>query len=216
MGRRARIAGVFGAAVGMGLLGLSAGRTGAEAPVAGLRNLHRVSDAVYRSAQPDREQFEALVESCGIRSVLNLRRLHHDVDETRGLGLSLFHVPMRAGHIEEREILRAMRILRACPKPVLVHCWHGSDRTGCVVAVYRMVFQGWDRERAIAEFKSAGLGYHEGWYPNIEAYLRNVDVDHFRSVLESPEPAPAAAPPSAPALRGTRPGASDLQPRGGG
>ena len=39
--------------------------------------------------------------------------------------------------------------------PVLVHCWHGSDRTGCVCASHRIIFSGWSREQANAELRAA-------------------------------------------------------------
>lgn len=178
------------AALGAAFAGLPGGGAQGPGPLGRLDNLSRVSDVLYRSGQPDREQFEALVRDLGVKSVLNLRLAHDDGEEAEGLGLSLFHIPMRAGNIRQEQILRAVAILDECPKPALVHCWHGSDRTGCVVAVYRMVFQGWPRERAIAEFKGGGFGYHEGWYPNIEAYLRSVDVEALRTRPSTRGPSP--------------------------
>lgn len=123
-----------------------------------------------------------------MRWVLNLRLTHDDAAAAAGPGLTLLHVPMRAGNIKDDQVLKAVRFLDGCPKPVVVHCWHGSDRTGCVAAVYRMVLQGWPREKALAEFKSPAYGCHEGWYPNIEAYLRSVDVEALRASLGRPTP----------------------------
>ena len=50
--------------------------------------------------------------------------------------------------------------IRRASGPVLVHCLHGSDRTGTIVAMYRIVEQGWTREAAIAEMTGGGYGYH--------------------------------------------------------
>ena len=64
-----------------------------------------------------------------------------------------------------------------------MHCWHGSDRTGTVIAMYRMVVQGWSREDALDELVNGGYGYHT-IYRNIPAYIRNVDIDSIRQQLK--------------------------------
>jgi protein tyrosine/serine phosphatase len=144
-----------------------------------IENFYKVSDDLYRSEQPDDDGMAAL-EKAGIKAVLNLREYHSDADEARATTIALHRVKMAAGDIQDAQIREALDIIRKAPKPVLVHCWHGSDRTGVVVAMYRMAVQGWSREAAIDEFKHGGYGYHEKWYPNIEAYLKAVDVARFR------------------------------------
>lgn len=154
-------------------------------PVIGtsLGNFHRVSGEVYRSRQPDDEEF-AMLRAAGIRSVLSLREYHAD-PEKGAPGLNLYAVPMNAGEIDDEKISKAMLALAEAPKPVLVHCWHGSDRTGVVIAMYRMVFQDWPREKAIDEFENGGFGYHKSVYPNIERYLESVDVERFKKLVRA-------------------------------
>lgn len=43
---------------------------------------------------------------------------------------------------------------------MVVHCWHGSDRTGAVIAAYRIVQQGWSQHDAIDEMINGGYGFH--------------------------------------------------------
>jgi len=150
-------------------------------PVIGveLGNFYQLTDQVYRSQQPDDEEMRML-QSMGIRSVLNLREFHSDDDEARGTLLKLYHVPVAAGDIDDRFVIEALRAIHMAEKPVLIHCWHGSDRTGVVSAMYRMVFQAWPRAQAIDEFINGGYGYHARFYPNIERYLETVDVDAIR------------------------------------
>jgi protein tyrosine phosphatase (PTP) superfamily phosphohydrolase (DUF442 family) len=145
-------------------------------PVLGVKtgNFFKVSDDVYRSEQPDDDQLGEL-KALGIKSVLSLRQ-YHDDDELKTEGIKLYRISMNAGDIVDAEIQAAMKILRECEKPVLVHCWHGSDRTGVVIAAYRVLGQGWSREDAIDEFENGGFGYHKNWYPNIETYLRHMAV----------------------------------------
>ncbi|HLP41522.1 MAG TPA: tyrosine-protein phosphatase, partial [Fibrobacteria bacterium] len=154
-------------------------------PVIGveLGNFYQVSGDVYRSRQPDDEEFTALSAE-GIRSVLSLREYHADQDKAPP-GLRLYALPMNAGEIDDAKISKAMLMLAEAPKPVLVHCWHGSDRTGVVIAMYRMVFQDWPREKAIDEFENGGFGYHKSVYPNIERYLETVDVDRFKALVRA-------------------------------
>ncbi len=140
-----------------------------------LDNFYRLDDQVYRSKQPDDEELVAL-EAMGVRSVLNLREFHSDEDDAVGTRLKLYHVPVNAGEIDDRFVVAALRAIAEAEKPILIHCWHGSDRTGVVAAMYRMVFQNWPRQRAIDEFVNGGYGYHASFYPNIERYLATVDI----------------------------------------
>ncbi len=161
-----------------------------------LKNFYRLDEQVYRSKQPDDEEMVAL-EAMGVRSILNLREYHSDQDDAEGTRLKLYHVPVNAGEIDDRFVVDALRAIAAAEKPILIHCWHGSDRTGVVAAMYRMVFQNWPRQQAIDEFINGGYGYHASFYPNIERYLETVDIEAVRrqviSVVETSAAQPQAA-----------------------
>lgn len=144
------------------------------------RNLHRVDAHVWRSAQPDTLGFEEL-KRAGIGEVLSLRHWHSD--EKLAGNLITHRVPMNAESIRDADMIAALRVLTHAKVPVLVHCWHGSDRTGVVIAMYRMVVQHWPREMAIAEFLEPAYGYHATTYPNIRRYLETVDIEAIRRQL---------------------------------
>lgn len=150
-------------------------------PVIGVKldNLYQVSSELYRSEQPDDEAMVQL-QAMGIRASLSLREYHSDEDEADGTSLKLYRVPMNAGEINDELVEQALAAIAEAPKPMVIHCWHGSDRTGAIVAMYRMVFQNWPRERAIDEFVNGGFGYHKSFYPNIERYLETVDIERFK------------------------------------
>lgn len=151
----------------------------------GVKNLHRISADVYRSSQPDEAGFAAL-EKLGVRSVLNLREYHKDTRKARGTGLKLMAYPMAAGEVTAADVEACLRMIQETPKPVLVHCWHGSDRTGIIVAAYRIVFQGWSVEAAENEFRDDAYGHHEFWYGNLVKLLRGTDWSAMRSRLLLP------------------------------
>ncbi len=145
----------------------------------GVPNLHKVSSHLYRSAQPTPVGFQAL-HTTGIAHVLNLRQYHSDDAKAQGTPLNLQHIRINAADFGEREIRDALQVIAQSREPVLVHCLHGADRTGTVVAAYRMVCQGWNKQQAITELTQGGYGYHS-MFENIPAFLNDLDVDKLRA-----------------------------------
>lgn len=149
-----------------------------------LENFYRLDGRVYRSAQPDDDGFREAA-ALGIQSVLNLRDHHDDRREARGTGLTLYRVEMEAGDIRREDVVRALRVLKDARGPILVHCWHGSDRTGLICALYRIVFQGWDRAEALRELREGGYGHHE-MFDGIPRFLNEVDLEALKGEVMRP------------------------------
>ena len=159
-----------------------------EPAVAGVPNFYRVSAEFYRSAQPDAQGFRNL-ESLGLRAVVSLRQTVNDAPLAAGTGLSLARVPMKSRYVGEKngaKVVQAMRDLRAGMQlgPVLVHCHHGADRTGLIVALWRVLYESWTRQQAIDELIEGGYGFHPIW-GNIPRYLRRVNLNDLRERIES-------------------------------
>ena len=148
-----------------------------------LENFYKVSDKLYRSEQPDKAAFQQF-QSMGIYSVLNLRKRHSDRNEARKTKIKLHHLRLSARNLTQEHIFQALKIIHQSDSPILIHCWHGSDRTGVVAAAYRMVFQDWSAVEAIDEFKNGGYGYHEWAFPNLIDLLEGLDVDDLRIKLD--------------------------------
>ncbi len=144
-----------------------------------LHNIYKVSDKLYRSEQPDEEEFKELSE-LGIGEVLNLRQYHSDNEEAEGVNLRLHQIKISAGDISEEQVIAALRIIQNSESLILVHCWHGSDRTGAIVASYRVVVEGWSKEQAIDELINGGYGYHESIYPNVVDLIQSLNVEQIR------------------------------------
>ncbi len=147
------------------------------------KRFYKVSDSLYRSSQPSRKAFiEA--EKLGIKTVINLRRNRDDNKKARDLDLKLKKIALKSKDIDERDILRVLRAYKKSEKPVLIHCWHGSDRTGVMTAAYRIIIEDWDKDKAIAEFRRPEFGYHENWYPSLVTLLEKLDVEKMREKLD--------------------------------
>ncbi|WP_375156931.1 tyrosine-protein phosphatase [Klebsiella aerogenes] len=143
-------------------------------------NFYRVTPELYRSAQPNRLQMQSL-ERIGIRSVLNLRQWHSDAHEAQGTGLILYRVPMNAAAINDDDVVIALSLLHRAAKPALVHCWHGSDRTGMIVALYQLLFSHATKSEVLAELHRPEYGYHQQYYPDIVRYVESIDVEQLRA-----------------------------------
>jgi protein tyrosine phosphatase (PTP) superfamily phosphohydrolase (DUF442 family) len=145
----------------------------------GAPNLFKVSDQLYRSAQPTAEGMHNL-KDLGIVTIVNLRSFHSDRDEIGTTGLAYEHIYMKAWHPERKEAVRFLQIVTD-PKrtPVLLHCQYGADRTGKMTVIYRIAVQGWSKEDAIAEMTKGGYGFNKVW-TNLPAWIRDLDVEAIR------------------------------------
>ena len=147
--------------------------------VKGAPNLHKVSDTLYRSAQPSAEGMTNL-KTMGIETIVNLRSFHSDRDEIGNTGLAYESIYMKAWHPEEEDAIRFLQIVTN-PKrtPVLVHCQHGADRTGTMCALYRVAVQGWSKQEAVAEMMEGGFGFHGIW-DNLIQWINALDIEGIK------------------------------------
>lgn len=129
-------------------------------------NLHKVSDHLYRGAQPLNGYAKKLGE-LGVKTVINLRgedelsRTEQQEAETAGLKYFNIAMPGLSAPSDE-QVSRVMAIIdNADNQPVFIHCKRGSDRTGTIAAVYRISHDGWNAERAISEAKHYGMSWAE-------------------------------------------------------
>lgn len=141
----------------------------------GVPNLHRVSTNLYRSAQPTAEGMKNL-KKMGIETIVNLRSFHSDRDEIGDIDLAYEHIYMKAWDPENKEAIRFLQIMTNTNRlPVLVHCKHGSDRTGTMCAIYRIVVEGWTKPDAIKEMTTGDFGFHE-IFQNLPEWIEELDV----------------------------------------
>jgi len=139
------------------LLGLPALAGSPSTP--GIENFHQIDQQVYRGAQPTGEGIRYL-SSIGVKIVIDLRE--HDqrsANEERmvtAAGMRYVNVPMTGmtpPTVEDTSKILAL-LEDATAGPVFVHCKRGADRTGAVIAAYRIDHDKWDNARALDEAMS--------------------------------------------------------------
>jgi protein tyrosine/serine phosphatase len=150
-----------------------------EARYAELPNFHQVNAQLYRGAQPRAGGISKLAK-LGIKTIINLRgedeKAHAEQKEAEALGLRYFSVPLPGlGRPSDEQVERVLSLINATEnQPVFVHCHHGEDRTGTIIAVYRMTHDGWTADQAKAEAKRYGMSWAQvGMKDYISDYYRD-------------------------------------------
>jgi tyrosine-protein phosphatase SIW14 len=133
-----------------------------------LPNFQKVDDHVYRGAQPTNDGFKDIAER-GIKIIVDLRDIgeHSQADEQKAvtdLGMRYVSIPMQGMSTpKDKQIATVLSLLNDVTSgPVFVHCKRGADRTGTVIALYRIIHDGWDSKRALSEAKSYGMSAFQG------------------------------------------------------
>lgn len=147
-----------------------------------LKNVHEINEELYRSDQPSRSDFKEL-ERIGIRTVISLRSVIGDARKLKETNIQLISIPMRTRAISFGHVVEVLKAMSTCERPLLIHCRRGIDRTGCMIAFYRMVFHDWSREQAIKEFLSEEYGYSKTLFPSVLELLRSMDLKELKDVL---------------------------------
>jgi protein tyrosine/serine phosphatase len=155
-----------------------------------LPNFHRVSDHLFRGAQPSNAGIKKLSE-LGIKTIVNLRGTDElttaQQKEAEAAGLRYFNIPMPGlSAPSDDQVARVMAIIDDPDNhPVFIHCKRGSDRTGTIAAVYRISHEEWTSDRAIAEAKRYGMSWAEF---GMRSYIEN----YYKQSKNRTQPAAAA------------------------
>lgn len=152
--------------------------------VSGCENLYKVSDNLYRGAQPTAEGFREL-EKLGIKTVINLRSFHSDLDKLKGTSLEYVSIPMDAWNPKPEQVEEFLKVVSDPAKqPIFVHCQHGADRTGTMTAIYRIVIENWDVEKALNEMQYGPFGFHE-IFSGLPKFIEDLDIESLRRKFAS-------------------------------
>jgi tyrosine-protein phosphatase SIW14 len=162
-----------------------------EARYKELPNFHRVSDQLFRGAQPGNGGIKKLSE-LGIKTIVNLRGTDEltvsQQKEAEAAGLRYFSIPMPGlSAPSDDQVAKVLDLINNPDnQPVFIHCKRGADRTGTIAAVYRISHEDWTAERAIAEARRFGMSWAEF---GMRSYIANY---YKQQSGKRSQPAPAA------------------------
>ncbi|MCP1473731.1 protein tyrosine/serine phosphatase [Pseudomonas sp. EB276 TE3739] len=151
-------------------------------PVEARFNLFRMSPTLYRSALPSRGAVP-LLNHLHVVTVINFLP-EADSDWLSDPAIKQVQLPYRTNHVDDSDVLKALRSIQSAEAdgPVLMHCKHGSDRTGLMAAMYRVVVQGWSKEQALKEMTEGGFGDSQHFHDSVR-YVMQADVDRLHEAL---------------------------------
>ena len=158
----------------------------ADVPIA---RFSQVDDHLYRGAQPSERGLTRL-HALGVRTVLNIREegdaaVEQERRIVESLGMNFVHIPIKDGNmfnwsrrIPDESVRRFLEVIGATPGPVFIHCKRGTDRTGALVAIYRIARNGWDTARALKEANDRGM---RPWYRGLRKQIETFDASTLQS-----------------------------------
>lgn len=140
----------------------------------GIPNFGQVTPTLYRGGQPLVEGFVNLAHM-GIEIVVDTGRSRRDEMLVKNLGMAYVPLPWYCPFPKDEVFARFIQITRENPsKKIFVHCRLGDDRTGMMIAAYRMAEQGWTAKEAMQEMHEFGYrGVHHLMCPGLAGYEKS-------------------------------------------
>jgi len=151
---------------------------GEKISVRGIHNAGKVSENLFRGAQPLLSSLAEL-KKLGITTIVDLRaesRRLRDRERLHAESLGIRFVPFPLGGFAtptNAQLAAFLTLLRETPpQKIFVHCQYGEDRTGIFIAAYRIAINHWSPDRALSEMLAFGFNYD--WHPSMVAFVRSL------------------------------------------
>lgn len=121
-------------------------------------NFHEIDPGrFYRSAQLDQKEFNYYIQKYGIRTIISLRApkpnetwYQEELAISNKLLVHHYDISMLAEEIPHRQnLIKLLDLYKTVPRPILIHCQGGADRSGEAAAIYQMLYNHKSREEAL-------------------------------------------------------------------
>ena len=155
--------------------------TGADTPVVHIRNFAQVNDHLFRGGEPTPRGLHELA-AIHIGLDIDLREAGSATENERriaeGLGIHYVSIPMNGFTApSEAHIKRVLTLITPDDTgKIFVHCRRGKDRTGTVIACYRIEHDGWDHRRAQEEADRYGMSWTERGMRSFILHFQPIDL----------------------------------------
>ncbi len=157
-----------------------------------LPHFHQVNATFFRGAQPTEMGFAMLAKQ-GVKTVINLRSADEksvlEEQQVKNAGLRYFNIPLKGrGRPTDADVEKILSVINTPGnQPIFLHCKRGKDRTGTIVACYRISHDAWTGDQALAEAKRLRLGWSElGMKRYIRDFSRKQSQRSSHEVSEVP------------------------------
>ncbi|MGB2604677.1 MAG: dual specificity protein phosphatase family protein [Candidatus Sulfotelmatobacter sp.] len=148
----------------------------------GVKNFGEVTPTLYRGGLVKAEGVKAL-KKLGMDVIVDTHA-NDETEETivQSLGMKYVAIPWRCPWPHDEVFAKFLKVVKENKgKKIFVHCRLGDDRTGMMVAAYRMADEGWTADEAMTEMKSFGFTRsHHLLCPSLASYEK-----HFPERLKS-------------------------------
>jgi len=140
----------------------------------GISNFAEVSPMLFRGAQPSKESYAEL-KKLGISTIVSFREEQdnnaHEQAAVEAQGMRFVSIPWNAhNNPTDAQMAAFLQVLREHPdQKIYVHCARGADRTGVMVAAYRVALENWTPDKALQEMYEHHFWVHV--FPNLKAYV---------------------------------------------
>jgi tyrosine-protein phosphatase SIW14 len=172
---------------------------GEKLRITGIPHAGKISETLYRGAQPQEVGFSEL-KLLGITTIVDLRsedreKVEWERQHAESLGMRFVNIPVSGwSPPTDEQVAQFLSLFRDNPRQkIFVHCRFGDDRTGVFTAIYRIAFEKWTADQAIKEMYF--FGFNGVWHPSMKSFVR----DFPARLNAAPTFAPLRVPTSPPA-----------------
>jgi hypothetical protein len=152
-------------------------------------------DLLFRGGVPNDDHLKVLLETgviskqspkapVQIKTIINLltpsqdaASIQHEADVALAHGVKFVNIPLPWQTVAPTPMIetwfREVALARAAHTGIYIHCTHGRDRTGSMVAIYREQFDGWTPKKALAEMEAPFFGFDPLPFPWITSLVTN-------------------------------------------
>jgi protein tyrosine phosphatase (PTP) superfamily phosphohydrolase (DUF442 family) len=171
---------------------------GEKMRIPGVPNAGKITDFLYRGAQP-REVGLSELKILGITTIVDLRgedreKIVWERQHAESMGMRFVNIPVSGwAPPTDEQVIQFLSLFRDHPgQKIFLHCRFGDDRTGVFTAIYRMALEKWSADRATKEMYF--FGFNGFWHPSMKSFVH----DFPERLSSAPALAPLRTSPSQP------------------
>lgn len=146
--------------------------------IPGIHNAGKINEHLYRGSQPNLDELFQL-KKLGVTTIIDLRAefpqtAKEERKRVEALGMHFERIPIGGfSNPSDADLVHFFQVLRNSPsQTIFVHCEFGRDRTGVMIAAYRIAFEHWSSDQALSEMMQ--FGFNHSWHSSMITFVRQL------------------------------------------